>query len=89
MPRRMATFRVWLTTFVIVCGAPVRFPLSTVSAAGATPSERALIDRYCVTCHNQRLKTAGLALDELNTDDIGSAPDVWGEGSPQAAVAGR
>jgi len=26
---------------------------------------QALIDRYCVTCHNQRVKTANLALDTL------------------------
>lgn len=33
-------------------------------------SERATLDRYCVTCHNARLKTAGLALDTLNIDDV-------------------
>ena len=27
---------------------------------------RALVDRYCVTCHNQRLKTAKLELDTLD-----------------------
>ena len=31
----------------------------------ANPSQ-ALIDRYCVTCHNQRLKTAKLDLDTLD-----------------------
>ena len=31
----------------------------------ANPNQ-ALIDRYCVTCHNQRLKTAKLALDTLD-----------------------
>jgi mono/diheme cytochrome c family protein len=31
----------------------------------ANPSQ-ALIDRYCVTCHNQRLKTAKLELDRLD-----------------------
>jgi mono/diheme cytochrome c family protein len=27
---------------------------------------RALLDQYCVTCHNARLKTAGLLLDQLD-----------------------
>ena len=27
---------------------------------------RALLDRYCVTCHNQRLKTGGLSLDTVD-----------------------
>ena len=27
---------------------------------------RAVLDQYCVRCHNARLKTAGLALDQLD-----------------------
>ena len=33
------------------------------SAAASAPAPRAVLDKYCVTCHNQRLKTAGLTLD--------------------------
>ncbi|NIN35925.1 MAG: hypothetical protein GTO60_12875, partial [Gammaproteobacteria bacterium] len=29
-------------------------------------SVRATLDRYCVTCHNETLKTAGLMLDQAN-----------------------
>src|SRR5436190_16151186 len=51
------------------------------AARGATPppatSERALLDKYCVTCHNQRLKTAGLMLDKLDVNDVAAAPDIW------------
>jgi hypothetical protein len=36
-----------------------------------------MLDTYCVTCHNQRLKTAGLALDTLNPSAVGEHPDVW------------
>ena len=35
---------------------------------------RALLDRYCVTCHNQRLKTAGLTLDTADLANIPSIP---------------
>src|ERR1700728_5089701 len=35
------------------------------SPAAANPN-RALLDRYCVGCHNQRLKTAKLELDVLD-----------------------
>jgi len=31
--------------------------------ASANPN-KTLVDRYCVTCHNQKLKTATLALDK-------------------------
>src|SRR5499427_176899 len=39
-------------------------PLLLAGRAAAEPS--ALINRYCVTCHNQRLKTAKLELDKLD-----------------------
>ena len=42
----------------------------------ATP-QRALLDRYCVTCHNERRRTGGLALDALDVSRVGEAPDVW------------
>ncbi|MBG99849.1 MAG: hypothetical protein CMN58_05835 [Solibacterales bacterium] len=37
---------------------------------GGTSTSRALLDRYCVTCHNQRLQTAELLLDQIDLDDI-------------------
>jgi mono/diheme cytochrome c family protein len=46
-------------------------------ADAAAPMPRATLDKYCVSCHNQRLKTAGLMLDELDVNQIGSKPDVW------------
>jgi hypothetical protein len=39
-------------------------------AAAATPPDRALVDTYCVTCHNERLKTAELTLDTLDLSKI-------------------
>jgi hypothetical protein len=38
---------------------------------------RAVLDRYCVTCHNQRLKTAGLLLDQLNLTGAGEHVEAW------------
>src|SRR5262245_49882297 len=39
--------------------------------------QRALLDKYCVTCHNQRLKTAGLMLDRADVGDIPSGAEIW------------
>src|SRR5690242_16250139 len=48
------------------------------SAAGASISTgRALLDRYCTSCHNNRLKTAGLLLDQADVDHAGSDPELW------------
>jgi hypothetical protein len=53
--------------------------VATVPAVLATSaaSERALLDQYCVTCHNQRLKTAGLTLDQLDLAQMHDHADVW------------
>src|SRR2546426_10251798 len=43
----------------------------------AQPSPRAVIDKYCVTCHNERLKTAALMLDKADVDHVGSSAEIW------------
>src|SRR6202167_4446224 len=55
---------------------------ATVSATLATSaaSERALLDQYCVTCHNQRLKTAGLMLDQLDLAAMHDHAEAWEKG---------
>ena len=35
-----------------------------------------MLDRYCVTCHNERLKTAGLALDTLSVEEATEAASL-------------
>ena len=35
------------------------------------------INQYCVTCHNPRLKTAGLVIDTQGLTRIGDNPEVW------------
>jgi uncharacterized protein DUF1592/uncharacterized protein DUF1588/uncharacterized protein DUF1587/uncharacterized protein DUF1595/uncharacterized protein DUF1585 len=42
----------------------------------AVPS-KAFLDSYCTTCHNQKLKTGGLALDALDVADVGRDAEVW------------
>ena len=37
---------------------------------------RELVSKYCVTCHNERLKTANLLLDKAD-DQIANASDTW------------
>ncbi|MDQ2900270.1 MAG: DUF1592 domain-containing protein, partial [Acidobacteriota bacterium] len=44
-------------------------------SAASTP--RALVNQYCVACHNQKVKTAGVALDALDPQKVGSDSAVW------------
>jgi Protein of unknown function (DUF1592)/Protein of unknown function (DUF1588)/Protein of unknown function (DUF1585)/Protein of unknown function (DUF1587)/Protein of unknown function (DUF1595)/Planctomycete cytochrome C len=66
----------------------VRFAISTVSVAllhAAPVPPSALINQYCVTCHNEKAKTAGLMLDKLaadldrgdNSGNIGRHAETW------------
>ncbi|MDA2935306.1 DUF1587 domain-containing protein, partial [Acidobacteria bacterium AH-259-D05] len=38
---------------------------------------RAVLDRYCVTCHNEKLRTAELALSTVDVEKISQEPEVW------------
>src|SRR5579883_1516997 len=45
--------------------------------AGSAAAQRALLDRYCVTCHNDKLKTANLSLQGLDLATAADHPEIW------------
>ena len=50
----------------------------TVSAQSQRPAPAAaVIQQYCMTCHNDRLKAAGLVLDPAEASRAGTRPEVW------------
>ena len=53
-------------------GGPLR-----VQNLASIEGSRALLDEFCVTCHNQRTLTAGLALDTMDLNDIPAGAEVW------------
>jgi mono/diheme cytochrome c family protein len=81
---RIAAFAVavalWCAAAVLTAqDAGVR-PAATPSpaAAPATPAgQKALVDQYCATCHNARVKSGGLALDGLDLSRLPEHADVW------------
>ncbi len=76
MPTR-STFVAVFVAGITLAGPGGGFQLRATAAqsAGEAPS-RALLDRYCVTCHNERLQTAGLRLDQVNLADVSAHADV-------------
>src|SRR5262245_9903058 len=52
-------------------------PPQAATSATATGPAGDLINRYCVTCHNSRLKTAGLTLDRLDLQHVGDNAEQW------------
>ncbi len=54
---------------------------SAQNAQAAKPSaspatERAVIDQYCVGCHNAKAKTANLMLDQLDLAHLGDHAEI-------------
>jgi mono/diheme cytochrome c family protein len=54
---------------VLAPGASAQQP-SPSSSADGVPLRRALLDQYCVGCHNQRLSTAGVSLEGLDLTNV-------------------
>ena len=47
------------------------------SSSGPTSPPRTVLNRYCTTCHNERLKTANLLLDKAAVEDPGREGELW------------
>ena len=62
---------------VTLLGAFGWTPVLAQPAEGDVGSPRAVLDRYCVTCHNTRLEVGGLALDEVDPMQVGTHPALW------------
>jgi hypothetical protein len=46
-------------------------------AVCAPTPQRALLDQYCTGCHNQKVKTAAVALDTLDVAKVGDGAATW------------
>jgi hypothetical protein len=52
-------------------------PPSTKSVGQSSLTNRALLDRYCVACHNEKSAIAGLMLDKMNLEKAGEDAAIW------------
>jgi len=68
-------------SLLVLATAMVAVPRASqpAQAGSATPTaaQRALLDQYCVSCHNQQVKTAGLMLDKADLNDIPGGAATW------------
>ena len=47
--------------------------IARTASAAEVASQRAVLDQYCVVCHNEKLKTANLLLDKLDLARLGGS----------------
>ena len=76
-------------SIVVLGGHGVAARLPRASALSAHPPEaahasqtdpqevREILDRYCVACHSETLRSGGLALDMLDVEDPAADPQDW------------
>ena len=50
---------------------------TATSTQAAADKPRALLDQYCVTCHNDRLKTANLSLQGADLTKVSEHAELW------------
>src|SRR5215204_6488949 len=78
MPR--STTAVVLAASVAVVTAYLQAQTPAGTPAAAAPGQAAAqqtLQRYCISCHNERLKTGSLALDGVDLQNIGAHPQMW------------
>ena len=67
----------------VTAATPSRLHAANPRQASAAPSPaspaalRAVLDTYCVGCHNQQLRTADLMLDAMDAANVGGRAEVW------------
>ena len=65
-----------LKRLISACAVVVAIAMLQVQAPGQDP-QRALVATYCVTCHNARLKTGGVAFDGLDLATATKDAQIW------------
>src|SRR5437773_765619 len=76
--RRTSIGAVIIGVFIVsfLPGGQTAAPQNQPTASNAL-APRAILDKYCVTCHNQKLRTAGLALDTLDVTAPSANAETW------------
>jgi hypothetical protein len=59
------------------CFAIASAVLSPTLSAQTNAAQTALLDKYCVSCHNDKLRTGGLSLQAANLNDVPKNAETW------------
>jgi len=62
-------------TALALCGLTLAF-FQMRSTAQEQSGPRAVFDKYCITCHNEKTKTAGIDLQSLDTGKLSAKPEL-------------
>ena len=76
---RLSVIAAWLAMLIVASGyVAVADSQQDPSPAVAAPvSPRPVLNQYCVPCHNEKMRTAGLALDTIEAANVSAATETW------------
>jgi hypothetical protein len=78
MPYRgLLGFAVLSFAIAVATARPVAQVPAGPPAVTAATSSAAVLKQYCVTCHNERVKSGGLVIDAAGMTNVGSGADRW------------
>ena len=74
----LRTFFACIAIGLLGTGSPLAAQVQQSANTASPVSEyRATLNKYCVTCHNEKLKTAGLMLDKLDVENVPVGAETW------------
>jgi hypothetical protein len=62
---------------VVISSAPFASAPRALTQPSRAPEYSTFVVTYCVACHNDRLKTGGLSLENMDLADVADRADVW------------
>ena len=81
MSRKLSTFRMIVSWIGIAFAGTISLPAAIqetpVPVSPPAAQYRALLNRYCVTCHSERLRTAELTLEKIDVAKVSEDAEVW------------
>ena len=63
--------------FAISCVVLTAPLLAQAVPTPPTSPHRALLDKYCIACHNDRAKTGGLTLEKIDVANVPANAETW------------
>src|SRR5712691_9831871 len=65
--------------FVLAAGSMTLAWIASAQQQPSTtaPPQRALLDKYCGVCHNDRLRTGGLSLQKPDPANVSESAEIW------------
>ena len=76
IPWLVLTLAAWLVPPLPVLANQTPAPPPQVSLSGP-PQLRPIVNRYCVSCHSDSLRTGGLSLETMDAVHVSEGAELW------------